>query len=279
MIAIVPAILVIYQFGEDRVQSLLVLSQVILSMQLGFAVIPLIHFVSDKHKMGEFAIKTHVKIAAWAIAAVLVYLNARMVFSQASSYFAEPGNMFWKVMIILGGIIAGALLVYILFFPFRVKKEITPPVIVHKEPDALKELDVPHYNRVAVALDFSKNDEKLLRYALGQGHPGTHFILIHIVESASAKMLGKESGDYETQADEERLESYVQQLKEKGFDASFALGFQRRTKEIVRLVKDSTADMLVIGAHGHTGVKDWFFGETINSVRHELKIPVLIVNV
>jgi len=118
-----------------------------------------------------------------------------------------------------------------------------------------------------------------LRYALGQGHPGTHFILIHIVESASAKMLGKESGDYETQADEERLESYVQQLKEKGFDASFALGFQRRTKEIVRLVKDSTADMLVIGAHGHTGVKDWFFGETINSVRHELKIPVLIVNV
>jgi len=279
LIAIVPAIVVIYQFGEDRVQSLLVLSQVILSMQLGFAVIPLIHFVSDKHKMGEFAIKTHVKIAAWAIAAVLIYLNVRMVFSQASAYFTEPGNMFWKVMIILGGIISAALLVYILFFPFRMKKEITPPIIVHKEPDALKELDVPHYNRVAVALDFSKNDEKLLRYALGQGHPGTHFILIHIVESASAKMLGKESGDYETQADEERLESYVQQLKEKGFNASFALGFQRRTKEIVRLVKDSAADMLVIGAHGHTGVKDWFFGETINSVRHELKIPVLIVNV
>jgi manganese transport protein len=47
----------------------------------------------------------------------------------------------------------------------------------------------------------------------------------------------------------------------------------------VRLVKEEAADMLVIGAHGHTGVKDWFFGETINSVRHELKIPVLIVNV
>jgi manganese transport protein len=37
--------------------------------------------------------------------------------------------------------------------------------------------------------------------------------------------------------------------------------------------------MLVIGAHGHTGVKDWLFGETIDTVRHELKIPVLIVNV
>ena len=279
LIAIVPAIVVIYQFGEGKVQSLLILSQVILSMQLGFAVIPLIHFVSDKHKMGEFAIKTWVKIAAWSIAAVLVYLNARMVFSQASAYFAEPGNMFWKVMIIFGGIVSGSLRVYIMIFPFRMKKEIIPPRIVHKEPDALKELDVPHYSRVAVALDFSKNDEKLLRYALGQGNTGTHFILIHIVESASAKMLGGESGDYESQADEERLESYVGQLKEKGFSASFALGFHRRTKEIVRLVKESSADMLVIGAHGHTGVKDWFFGETINTVRHELKIPVLIVNV
>ncbi len=278
LIAIVPAIVVIYQFGEDKVQSLLILSQVILSMQLGFAVIPLIHFVSDKQKMGEFVIKNWVKIAAWTIAAVLVYLNARLVFNEASDYFAEPGNLFWKTLIIVGGIVFGALLVYILFFPFRMKKEIAPPKIVHKEPDTLKQLDVPLYNRVAVALDFSQNDEKLLRYALGQGHTGTHFILIHIVESASAKMLGKESGDYETQADEERLESYVVQLKQKGFSASASLGFHSRTKEIVRLVKESSADMLVIGAHGHTGVKDWFFGETINSVRHDLKIPVLIVN-
>ena len=279
LLAIVPAIIVIYQFGESRVDSLLILSQVILSMQLGFAIIPLIHFVSDKTTMGEFVIKNWVRVAAWVIASALIYLNVKMVFNEVSDYFAEPGNLAWKITIILGGILFGGLLVYILFFPFRMKKEVAPPRIVHKEPDALKQLDVPLYNRVAVALDFSKNDEKLLRYALGQGHTGTHFVLIHIVESASAKMLGKESGDYETQADEERLESYVEQLKQKGFSASASLGFQRRTKEIVRLVKESAADMLVIGAHGHTGVKDWFFGETINSVRHDLKIPVLIVNV
>jgi len=128
-------------------------------------------------------------------------------------------------------------------------------------------------------LDFSKSDEKLLRYALGQGNSASHFVLIHIVESASAKMLGKESDDYETQADEERLQSYVDQLLDKGVQASSRLGFHRRNKEIVRLVKEEAADMLVIGAHGHTGVKDWFFGETIDSVRHELKVPVLIVNV
>ena len=46
-----------------------------------------------------------------------------------------------------------------------------------------------------------------------------------------------------------------------------------------KLLIDNKADMLVIGAHGHTGIKDFIYGETVNAVRHELKIPVLIVNV
>jgi manganese transport protein len=44
-------------------------------------------------------------------------------------------------------------------------------------------------------------------------------------------------------------------------------------------VKENNADMLVIGAHGHAGIKDWLYGQTIDSVRHELKIPVLVVHV
>lgn len=279
LLAIVPAIFVIYYFGESRVDSLLILSQVILSMQLGFAIIPLIHFVSDKKSMGEFVIKNRVRVAAWIIASVLVYLNIKMVINEAGEYFATPGNVFGKSMIILGGFVFGGLLVYILLFPFRRKKIVAPTPVVHGEPGKLEELQVPQYHKIAVALDFSKNDEKLLRYAIGQGNPDSEYILIHIVESASAKMLGKESGDYETQVDEERLESYVEQLRQRGIRARSRLGFHSRTKEIVRLVKEEAADMLVIGAHGHTGVKDWFFGETINSVRHELKIPVLIVNV
>src|SRR5205823_13410660 len=187
-------------------------------------------------------------------------------------------SLFWKIIIVAGGLLFGGLLIYILLFPFR-RKKITPPsVVVHKQAGPLHELAAPLYNRIAVALDFSLRDEKLLRYALGQGNPNSHYILIHIVESASAKMLGKESDDYETRSDEERLQFYVEQLNQKGIPASARLGYHRRTKEIVRLVNEEKADMLVIGAHGHTGLKDWVFGETIDSVRHELKIPVLIVN-
>ena len=202
-----------------------------------------------------------------------------MVTSEVSDYFSVSGNIPWKILIIVGALVFGGLLVYILLFPFLKQKTIVPSFVVHKQPRKLETLDVPAYNRIAVALDFSKSDEKLLRYAVGQGNPSSHFVLIHIVESASAKILGKESDDFETHADDERLQTYVMQLKERGINASSRLGFHRRTREIVRLVKEEAADMLVIGAHGHTGVKDWFFGETINSVRHELKIPVLIVNV
>ena len=75
------------------------------------------------------------------------------------------------------------------------------------------------------------------------------------------------------------MDFYVQQLSDKGLQAEGHLGYRNRVKEIVRLVKETNADMLVIGAHGHTGIKDFIYGETVNTVRHELKIPVLVVNV
>jgi len=98
------------------------------------------------------------------------------------------------------------------------------------------------------------------------------------VESAATRMIEKDADDMETRDDQERIVAYVQQLKEKNITAIGVLGFNDRAKEIVRIVKENDADMLVIGAHGHSGIKDLLYGQTISSVRHELKIPVLVVN-
>ena len=68
------------------------------------------------------------------------------------------------------------------------------------------------------------------------------------------------------------------QLQQLGYKAESTLGYRNRVKEIVRIVKESNADMLVMGAHRHSGLKDYIFGETIEDVRHALHIPVLIVN-
>jgi manganese transport protein len=278
LLAIIPACIVIYLFGDDEVDRLLVLSQVILSLQLGFAIIPLIHFVSEKRTMGAFTIKPIIQLLAWIIASILVYLNGRMVINEITELFTQTDNAFWKILVIFGAGIFIALLIYISFAPLFKKKKPAPSIDLHSTSDALVKLEAPSYRKIAIALDFSENDQKLLAHAIGQGKPDTHYLLIHVVESAAARFLGKDSDDYEARTDETRLNSYIGQLREKGFDAEAKLGFQNRTREIVRIIKENNADLLVIGAHGHSGLKDWIYGETVNSVRHELKIPVLVVN-
>ena len=78
-IAIVPVVIVTALYGERGTADLLVFSQVVLSMQLPFAVIPLVRFVSDKRKMGNFAISRSVAAAAWIVAAVIVVLNVKLL--------------------------------------------------------------------------------------------------------------------------------------------------------------------------------------------------------
>ncbi len=78
-IAIIPVIAVTAVYGERGTAQLLVLSQVVLSMQLPFAVIPLVRFVSDRRKMGEFAISTTTAVAAWVVAGAIVILNIKLL--------------------------------------------------------------------------------------------------------------------------------------------------------------------------------------------------------
>ncbi len=278
LLAIVPALLVILIYGDDKVDALLVLSQVILSLQLGFAIIPLIHFVSDRSKMGNFTINTFTKIMAWLIAAVLVTLNLKMLLNEATDAFVTAG-FFAKSMIIAAGFLFVALLVYITLHPFITTTRKAANIKIHADINTIKNLTAPSFNKIAIALDFSENDEKLISYAIGQGNAESRYYLVHVVESVSAIILGRESNDYETQKDAERLSNYVKQLAEKGLTAEGHLGFKDRAGEIVKLVKKLEADMLILGAHRHTGLKDILYGETVNTVRHELQIPILIVNV
>ncbi len=277
LIAVIPAVIVILVNGEENIDSLLVLSQVILSLQLGFAVIPLIHFTSDKRSMGRYAIKPLIIVLASAIAAVLVYLNIRMVVQQATEYFATSDSILWKTIIIIAGALFVSLLLIAIIYPLRKRKEKHLKEI-HAEPGNIDAASIPTYDKIAVAIDFSANDPKLIAHAIGQAKNNTSFILIHVVESVSATIYGNESDDLETRKDKEKLNAYVSQLIAKGFIAEGILGFKHRSREIVRIVKESNADMLVIGAHGHSGLKDIIYGETTNAVRHELSIPVLVVN-
>lgn len=171
-----------------------------------------------------------------------------------------------------------ALLLYVVLHPFLSKRNKKHSIQIHPDANTIKNISIPQFKKIAVALDFSEADKKLIAYAIGQGKENTEYLLLHIVESASAKLLGQFSDDFETRKDEERMKFYVDELLTSGYNVAGKLGFKDRVKEIVRIIHENGADLLVIGAHGHTGLKDFIYGETVNSVRHELKIPVLIVN-
>jgi manganese transport protein len=80
LIAIIPAVLVTIIYGESGTAKLLILSQVILSLQLPFAIVPLIIFTSDKLKMGQFVNKLWIKILAWIVATIIIVLNVKLLF-------------------------------------------------------------------------------------------------------------------------------------------------------------------------------------------------------
>ena len=114
---------------------------------------------------------------------------------------------FWKITIVAGGIIFLILLVTTIFYPLLRRKPSNISAQVHEVNQlSLSQLQLPpSYKRIAVALDFSKKDAQLIAHAIGQSKTDAEFILIHIVESVSAKMLESESDDLETRSDQQKI--------------------------------------------------------------------------
>lgn len=278
LIAIIPAFITIYVLGEEALGSLLILSQVILSLQLGFAVIPLIHLTSDKKLMGEFASKMWLKILAWIVAAIIVSLNAKLVIDTLLEWIHTSENpliiYLTAVPLAVG---AGVLLFYVTFKPIINKAKQKQHQVPDGRPEELKIKMENKYNRIAITVDFSTTDSNAISNAVAQGGKEAEYILIHIVETAGARMMGHEIKDFETESDSINLDKYKTELTSQGFKIQVKLGFGNPKKSIPEIVNSCNCDLLVMGAHGHRALKDIIFGTTLDAVRHNVKVPVLIV--
>lgn len=280
IIAIVPAVIVILIYGESVTGKLLIFSQVILSLQLGFAIIPLIHFVSDKNKMNGFHINTITKIAAWMIALIIVSLNAKLVFDEIQGWLTESQNpmVLWVTVVPLAiGFLI--LLLYIVIKPFLAKTKYT---IQNHSPHHMAlqfnatEAHLPQ--KIAIAVDFSFADETAINYAFNMGGKEAKYTLIHVVETVGAMMYGKQTDDHETTIDEKFLLEYKEMFQEKGFHVKTLLGFGKPNKVLPKLVNKGKFDLLIMGTHGHTGFKDLLLGTTIDHLRHKISIPLVLIN-
>ncbi len=278
LLAIVPAFFTILYFGEDALGGLLVLSQVVLSLQLGFAIIPLIHFNSDRMKMKEYSIKTWVKILAWLSALIIVGLNVKLVFQEVTDWISG-GSDTWLIysLVIPVIIIVSLLLLYVTLAPFFNKHGGSSSNVPHGVALEIGAIENIQYKMIGITVDFSKNDRNTIRHALIQGGKDAKYTMIHIVETAGARFHGEKVLDHETQSDTDNLEKYKLNLKDLGYEAEIAIGYGTAAKAISQIVKTNSLDLLVMGAHGHKGISDLIFGTTVETVRHNVNIPILII--
>ncbi|HLX43872.1 MAG TPA: Nramp family divalent metal transporter [Bryobacteraceae bacterium] len=274
MLAIVPAIFTVMMAGERGTFQLLILSQVIISMQLPFAVIPLIRFTNDRERMGEFANRPWVKVLAWSTAATILILNFWAVWIVAGPWIlASP----WHIALVtpMGAAIA-ALLGWITFFGTRPRP--AEPAIWAGSAVAAN-LPEPVYRSILVPLDHTDRDRVAIAHAAAMARlHGATLHLVHVEEGVTSQLYGALSSTAEIQAGEQYFSGIMGSLANSGIRAELTVLHGLSPKAgIVQLARSLQPDLIVMGAHGHRGVKDLIFGNTINAVRHEVAAPVLVV--
>jgi manganese transport protein len=272
-VAIVPAVLTVYNSGDQGTYRLLILSQVILSMQLPFAIIPLIRFTSDRGRMGEFANRLWVNILAWSCAALIIVLNFRLAANEIVPWVEAAPWRAWLVAPMVLGV------VFLLGWVTFARPRPQPVPARHPGAAVATDLPAPRYRTILVPLDHSDRDRAAVAHAaaMARVHRAT-IHLLHVEEGATSQLFGPLASTAEVSSGQQYLEDIAASLKRSGLEADFRIVHGRSPRaEIVRAARMLQPDLVVMGAHGHTGLKDLIFGTTINGVRHAVSAPVLVV--
>jgi len=295
-LAIIPAVIVIVVQGERGVDQLLVLSQVALSLQLSFAVIPLVTFTSDRRHMGPFVNPWWVRVLAIVTTVIIMGLNGKLAVETILGWVAHSPGAWWLwVVLIPSALGLLALLVALLVLPFfgrggpSLAFPAAEPAMVAAGSRAARgtgtarEVEPLHwhsgsYRRIAVAVELAEPDENVLHFLRrAELAPGAELVFVHVAESAASQWLGEQSLDSESREDRTALEALAREFGERGTRSSVRLGHGDPAREIARIVGEVGADLLVTGSHGHSGISDVVFGATVSRVRHLVRCQVLTV--
>ena len=282
-LAIIPAVVVILVTGEKGVYQLLILSQVILSLQLSFAVVPLVRFTGSKQKMGPFVNRWWVQLLAWAVTLIIMALNGTLVYEQVHDWILAAGSWGWLVG--LGCVpVSLGLAALLLWMVFRRERPLQGmPAVSADEVAAQAARAQRRFRRIGVALDALPSDSAMLSEAVSLAI--THraeLVLMHVVDGVGGTWYGAQTGDLESRDDAAYLDTLAIRLRKdlegQGVPSiDTALGYGDASAEIVNIARDKGIDLMVLGGHGHRGLLDVLYGETITAVRHGLSIPVVAV--
>ena len=280
-LAVIPAAFVVWSAGGAGATKLIMLTQIVLSAQLPFAIVPLIHFTNDPGRMGPFANKPWLRIFSWTSAAMIVGLNIwllQQLLTELAKQSGPRASLVWTISLLIStGLLA--LLGWMTFAPAvqQWRRNLRSPV--NMQQARVEELVIPQYHRILVTLDHSHLDQQALAHAsaLARAHHAELFLL-HVEEGVTSQIYGSLSSTAEVEAGREYLDSLVASLRHAHLRVETAVRHSSEPRrEIVNYAREIQPDLLIMGAHGHGGLKDLIFGNTIDPVRHQLRIPILVV--
>lgn len=280
--AIIPAAITVYLWGAHGTLQLIILSQVILSLQLPFAVIPLIQFTSDRTRMGSFANRAWLKVLSWSCAALILGLNVALVWQTVGDWLgaAGPRRGLLELLLFPALTCLFLLLLWVTLDPILPKW----PRPVAKAPLHIPEaiaVGLPRltYHKILVPLDHTPRDRDAIAHAASLSlAQHSKLVLLHVEEGVTSQMYGPLASTVEVEAGRKYLNDIEDSLRAEGVDVEMVVLHSRTPKkEIVKYARALQPDLIVMGAHGHKGLKDLIFGTTINAVRHNLKVPLLVV--
>jgi len=140
-------------------------------------------------------------------------------------------------------------------------------------------LTAPAYQRILVPLDHRSRAGAAISHAaaMARSH-GAKLYLLHVEEDVTSQVYGQMASTAEVEEGGKYLQAIVVQLREQAIEVEAVVRYSNSPRdEIVSLAKELKPDLLVMGAHGHSGIKDLVFGTTIDWVRHRLGVPILVV--
>ncbi len=277
-IALVPAVIVISASGDHGTYLLLILSQVILSLQLPFAIVPLVHFTSDKVKMGAFANRAWVKILAWITSILIIGLNGKLVWDQIGSWSAEGTPSVVSLLVTVLAIGIGLFLLYIIVLPLLRRSRPWPEVRGVDTTGIIARIATRPAKHIVAALGLDDGDATVISHAVTLAKAEHALLtLVHVVDSAPSQVYGSDTYDEHTRADEQYLSCIAEELRAMGAVVEIALPHGDPVKELATFVSSHGVDLLVMGSHGHRMLGDILLGQTVDPLRHRVEIPVFVV--
>jgi manganese transport protein len=208
---------------------------------------------------------------------VIITLNLKLVIDTMGGWIAGRSLWLWASTLIPLAAVLWCL-VSITVGPFMRPGRHWESAITTEAGQIANAIAPVQIRHIGVALQHGPGDGVILSSAVAEarGHRA-RLILLHVVDTPGTLILGEESWSLHGAEDEAYLTHLTREIEDSDLPVEFMLLHGQPADTIVDAVNSAGIDMLVMGSHGHRGMDDLVFGQTVSAVRHAIDIPVLVV--